>query len=262
MLDAGRDGAALLSLPTREYLQSSGWTPPSSTSDSPARVHAYSDSTATTTHPWDGVESVRTGSDFWAGMRTGETSRDSAYTDPGSDLRAHDTSYRSHRHHPSGESFHPFDEIDEGDEGGQAGAAAAAAHDDAGAEDGRHTPQPRRPDHRVERDETTTDDEGAHAAFVAGMIWSLSRRLLPGSPYTPGTHTNDLKKDGTASAADIGLRWRLDECLRCVPLSTPGRGGPTGWHSGSRQSWLADGRACSTGRASRSATSGTGWARR
>ncbi|KAL4074895.1 hypothetical protein V8B97DRAFT_1868269 [Scleroderma yunnanense] len=206
ILNAGREGAALLSLPTREYLQSSGWSlPPPPQSPTPRR-HVYSNSVTTSangTQTWDGVESVRSGSDFWAGARAGDmsmASRDSAYTDNGTDSNAQDSGYHSHRHTQSGESFHPFDD---GDGDG----------DEAEGEDGRHTPQPRRRETVAQED--VLDEEGAHGAFVAGMIWALSRRLLPGPPYVPGSHGNangDARKDGSAS--DLGVRWRLDECLR------------------------------------------------
>jgi len=57
------------------------------------------------------------------------------------------------------------------------------------------------------------DEEGAHAAFVAGMIWALSRRILPGPPYVSGLGPDGevKRKDGVG---DLGIRWRLDECLR------------------------------------------------
>ncbi|KAF8552066.1 hypothetical protein OG21DRAFT_1512007 [Imleria badia] len=195
VLNAGRDGAALLSLPTSEYLQSSGW------SHLPARPHV--------THPAGHghtvsngtyVESVRSGSDFWAGRPTDDsfTSRDSAYTQ-----RA-----RSHRRLPSRESFHPMDEEEEEDE-----------HSEGG---GRQTPQPQpqvqvQPEVEVEEpvkeEEEELDEEGAHAAFVAGMIWALSRRVLPGPPYVPGV-VPDGEAKGKDGVADMGIRWRLDECLR------------------------------------------------
>ncbi|KAH0833336.1 hypothetical protein J3R83DRAFT_12404 [Lanmaoa asiatica] len=198
VLNAGRDGAALLSLPTSEYLQSSGWTQLRSINVPHPAGHGHSVSNATsngtrTSRNWDGVESVRSGSDFWAGGGPADssfTSRESGYTQP--------VDARSHRHLPSGESFHPMDDDDEEE---QAGAG--------GGEDGRQTPQPERP---REVDEEL-DEEGAHAAFVAGMIWALSRRVLPGPPYVPGLGPDGETK-GKDGAADVGIRWRLDECLR------------------------------------------------
>ncbi|CAE6471259.1 unnamed protein product [Rhizoctonia solani] len=51
------------------------------------------------------------------------------------------------------------------------------------------------------------EEAGAGDAFVAGMIFALSRRLLPGAPYSPGLQHlpgPDIEKG----------RWRLEECLR------------------------------------------------
>ncbi|KIM62679.1 hypothetical protein SCLCIDRAFT_1214777 [Scleroderma citrinum Foug A] len=217
VLNAGQEGAALLSLPTREYLQSSGWSPPPR-SPSP-HGHTYSNSTATSangTQNWDGVESVRSGSEFWASAQAGNislASGDSAYTDHGDNSKGRDGGYRSHRHSRSGESFHPFDDGDVGDEGDDG---------DEQGEDGRHTPQPRKRETVAQQD--GLDEEGAHCAFVAGMIWALSRRLLPGPPYAPGCHTNgngEARKDG--GTGDLGVRWRLDECLRYVGLGQDSR---------------------------------------
>jgi len=56
-------------------------------------------------------------------------------------------------------------------------------------------------------------DVGAQDAFIAGMIYALSRRLLPGAPYAPGL-------SGAAEAQrSEGGRWKLDECLRWVLTS-------------------------------------------
>ncbi|KAI6039893.1 hypothetical protein EDC04DRAFT_2682230 [Pisolithus marmoratus] len=192
VLNAGREGAALLSVPTREYLQSSGWSPPPQSSQSASHAHSNSTVTSNGTHPRDGMESVRSGSDFWASARAADmslASRDNM--DSGGNMNGQG----SNHHRYSGESFHPFDDGDEGED-----------------EDGRHTPQPRRKEPVEEED--VPDEEGAHAAFVAGMIWALSRRLLPGPPYTPDNHNNPSgdRKDG--NVADLGVRWRLDECLR------------------------------------------------
>lgn len=55
------------------------------------------------------------------------------------------------------------------------------------------------------------DEVGAQDAFVAGMMWALSRRLLPGEPYTPSA----VPADGAAADPDRERgRWRLEECLR------------------------------------------------
>ena len=93
------------------------------------------------------------------------------------------------------------DEDDEDDEQGE----------DANG-DGRQTPQPEERPREVEED---LDEEGAHAAFVAGMIWALSRRVLPGPPYVPGLGPDGPEAKAKDGGADLGIRWRLDECLRC-----------------------------------------------
>jgi hypothetical protein len=54
------------------------------------------------------------------------------------------------------------------------------------------------------------DDVGAQDAFIAGMIYALSRRLMPGAPYVPGF------VGVTEPQRAEGGRWKLDECLRCV----------------------------------------------
>lgn len=54
------------------------------------------------------------------------------------------------------------------------------------------------------------DEGGAQDAFVAGMIYALSRRLLPGNPYTPLWNGEE---GADVADAERG-RWRLDECLR------------------------------------------------
>ena len=54
------------------------------------------------------------------------------------------------------------------------------------------------------------EDAGAQDAFIAGMIYALSRRLMPGAPYAPGQSGS-----GAAEAQrSEGGRWKLDECLR------------------------------------------------
>ena len=59
------------------------------------------------------------------------------------------------------------------------------------------------------------DEVGAQDAFVAGMIYALSRRITPGAPYTPSAAGEDVRT--TSSSSEAG-KWRLDECLRCVDV--------------------------------------------
>ncbi|KAI0247349.1 hypothetical protein BJV78DRAFT_1246192 [Lactifluus subvellereus] len=66
------------------------------------------------------------------------------------------------------------------------------------------------PSQQQQQQRQRTDDAGALDAFVAGMIYALSRRLLPGVPYMPGL----------AGPVEVqrseGGRWKLNECLRFV----------------------------------------------
>ena len=57
---------------------------------------------------------------------------------------------------------------------------------------------------------------GSQDAFIAGMIYALSWRLLPGAPYTAGL------SGSTEALRSEGGRWKLDECLRGVPRSSTG----------------------------------------
>lgn len=60
-------------------------------------------------------------------------------------------------------------------------------------------------------DDEPVDEVGAQDAFIAGMIYALSRRLCPGLPYTPSWNGEDPAS--LSSDSEKG-RWRLDECLR------------------------------------------------
>lgn len=181
----GREGAAALSLPTKEYFQSSGWI---STDDDeePARRKAG-----------EGTEvvSVRSGSGFWASGLS-RTPSASEYTDRGSTntgLYYNDTGH-SRRH----------------------------ARGDSNDSEGTEVPDD-------EEDTGLLDEAGAQDAFVAGMIYALSRRMVPGAPYTPGgdgvgdnaPSPRDARPGTSHSTSsthsdEFRGRWRLDECLRFV----------------------------------------------
>lgn len=47
------------------------------------------------------------------------------------------------------------------------------------------------------------------------MMWALSRRLLPGSPYTPSAVGGSDAAEGDTQRE----KWRLEECLRYVAIS-------------------------------------------
>ncbi|KAJ3564311.1 hypothetical protein NP233_g8379 [Leucocoprinus birnbaumii] len=58
------------------------------------------------------------------------------------------------------------------------------------------------------------DEIGAHDAFIAGMMYALSRRICPGAPYTPSAGGREGSNAGGRAVDDVRARWRLDECLR------------------------------------------------
>ncbi|GLB40380.1 putative pfkB family carbohydrate kinase [Lyophyllum shimeji] len=189
----GKDGAAVLSMPTKEYFQSSGWVEERPLSS--VRPVA-SDGRRGVRSPTEEL-SVRSGSDFWAGAR-GHTPSSSAFfsaagymSDVGNDSGlSHSTSTSSRqrvrsRSRPPGHSSTDYDD----DNDSQATEVPGKDNDDDGI----------------------VDEVGAQDAFIAGMIYSLSRRICPGSPYTPSWTGNDL--DASSPESERG-RWRLDECLR------------------------------------------------
>ncbi|TFK51235.1 hypothetical protein OE88DRAFT_1659082 [Heliocybe sulcata] len=172
----GTEGAALLSLPTREYLQSSGWV---DTADDTRR-----DATVTSTFSRqyrgmvaageesgdDGAQSVRTGSDFFAGSHTSSSSAFTAGAGWLSPERA--------RRNRSGSTSSQDTEIASNEQR----QAQGNANNNVNAE--------------------VIDEVGAQDAFVAGMIYALSRRVLPGAPYTPSAVT----RDGPNSLFDLIVR--------------------------------------------------------
>jgi hypothetical protein len=63
-------------------------------------------------------------------------------------------------------------------------------------------------DNVTQEDEDVIDEIGAQEAFVAGMIFALTRKILPGEPYTP-----HLAASGHSVNEEKG-KWRLEECLK------------------------------------------------
>lgn len=237
VLYGGALGSALLSLPTREYLQSSSWSPLPI-----GRSHAHTNSNLNSIiSTAEGVESVRSGSEFWAGRRSPDSSgftmgagnRDSGYSED------HDDEPRG-RTSSAGESFHPLDDDDDDDDDDD----ARSTHTTRGTSLPLSLPNPHshtnghshghthaRPPQHVQSSvpvqplptlmEDPQDEEGAHSAFVAGMIWSLSRRILPGAPYTP--------VQAEEKEVDVTARWRLDECLRFATECAGRKAGGCEW---------------------------------
>ncbi|KAI9439013.1 hypothetical protein H4582DRAFT_1813774 [Lactarius indigo] len=202
----GADGAAALSVPTREYFQSSGWSAP----PTPAASASPSSLSATTTpstparhHPRNGEEaqSVRSGSGFWA---AGHESSQGSSAFSASQLRrlAEQSASASTSTPPQAA------DNDSGDDSDCTEIAGGSSNDGSRAQGpaGQTPTSGARSKQQAARHRA--DDVGAQDAFVAGMIYALSRRVLPGAPYVPGM----------ASATEVqrmeGGRWKLDECLR------------------------------------------------
>lgn len=228
----GEEGAAVLSVPTREYFQSSGWVGLDSSNPIP-EVSALSMRTGTDPgdhDPEDRVEmvSVRTESDFWAGQHTDSSSiftagafSQSFSASPSPTLprppeNVHATSAwtrETHRHRRSESSDSDGTQIgahrtDQGrtqrvDNAALRGASIAAQHSHS----------------------AVIDEVGAQDAFIAGMILALGRRMLPGEPYTP---MSGARNNADAGEGEKG-RWRLEECLRFATELAGRKGRRKGW---------------------------------
>ncbi|KAI0739658.1 hypothetical protein C8Q80DRAFT_1199994 [Daedaleopsis nitida] len=219
----GTDGAAVLSVPTREYFQASGWVEPN-IPPMPSPVPESAARRSPNTRNDLDVQSVRTGSDFWAGGGH-ETESSSMFT---ADLLGYGSSSASGsgssqaRRQPSKEDVarqsHNLKQQQGRAKDGKRAAYRDRDRDDSSSDsDGTQIAghgggmrpalePPRRPPPSSE----IVDEVGAQDAFVAGMMWALSRRLLPGEPYTPSAATNDAGADPDNQKG----RWRLEECLR------------------------------------------------
>ncbi|KAF5377348.1 hypothetical protein D9757_007994 [Collybiopsis confluens] len=192
----GSEGAAALSLPTKEYFQSSGWAEkrPSPTTGRAKRSHKDDDYLHPNSSALDEVRSVRTASDFWAGRSN--TPSSSAFTagpyDRSGYLSSPDTRSKSRSR-------------------SRGGTSASGSNSRYGREEDDNDSQGTEvPEDEV--DDGVVDEVGAQDAFVAGMIYALTRRILPGAPFTP------VSRGGEGDALNLSEydkgRWRLDECLR------------------------------------------------
>jgi hypothetical protein len=232
----GSDGAAVLSVPTREYFQSSGWVDTSVPAPVPSMPSTSAPTISVSVSAQHGpvqgeVQSVRSGSDFWARGHHTESSSEftaallSSTSDPSSPIPPR-------RRRAARRADVPDSDSD-------------ASSDSAGTETGRpaaHATGVTSPPQIA----GVVDEIGAQDAFVAGMMFALSRRLVPGEPYTPSA----VAREGASVAVrgaepdrdkDRG-RWRLEECLRYV-FSATAAWKPHGSHLrvGLRRNWR-DGR--------------------
>lgn len=194
----GTEGSAVLSLPTKEYFQSSGWVeekPPNQ------HEHNHHDTTAHAGDDSAALRSVRSGSEFWAGGRS-RTPSSANYTmgdyvsDGGHEFSMNSYTESQPRHTPNASGQYTVTDY-----------SREYYHDDES-----HRTETRTTD----GNEGVVDEVGAQDAFIAGMIYALTRRLCPGQPYTPSWSGED--PSSMSSESERG-RWKLDECLRFVSQS-------------------------------------------
>lgn len=161
IVDWGAQGAALLSVPTREYLQSSGWVEPTT-------VQRYWN-TGGLAEPG----SIISGSSFW-----GDAPTSSSVGGIEDSVAPSTTALDKEVQRNSTIS-------DEGSE-----SSTTSTETEKG-------------------NQRFVDEVGAHDAFVAGMIFALSQKVLPGRPYT--SEGNDK---GSNNVTGVTGKWKLEECLR------------------------------------------------
>ncbi|KAF8638279.1 hypothetical protein AX17_002300 [Amanita inopinata Kibby_2008] len=194
----GSDGSAVLSVPTREYFQSSGWVeerPPRESADHGKGQHGQRETVQNTSE----FQSVRSGSAYWADGRGRSTSSSASVetnllSDTSQDTSKMSASFAklSRRDDPKGKSRYSADEEeDTGDDNDSQGTETPAGDSSD--------------------DSDIVDELGAQDAFIAGMIYAISRKLCPGSLYTPFLGEERVEKPPSDNDR---MRWRLDECLR------------------------------------------------
>lgn len=190
----------MLSLPTREYFQSSGWV-----EERPTQSRQRETDNNGIGNPFSGnvteVQSVRSGSQFWADGRS-RTPSSRAFTGGGSHYMS-DTGDESEK----GQHRHRLRTHMRQGQGTNESSQYTTTEDDDNDSQGTETPGGDQQD----VDDGVVDEVGAQDAFIAGMIFALSRRICPGLPYTPSWSGEDTSG---ASSEDARGRWKLDECLR------------------------------------------------
>ncbi|KAG8694439.1 hypothetical protein FRC09_009849 [Ceratobasidium sp. 395] len=224
----GRAGCAMLSVPTKEYFQSSAFVP-----DPRAQSHRVMDSLSTSL-----FESVRSGTPFFSEMGDQRApSRNEARPEVNGNGRSASRAEGRSASRAEGRSAGQAGGSRSASQGGGKRRNRGQSTSGQGQDDwGKMYPESVRkasptPSSSSEEDERRTitgaswrtsvtgttssaaaakdvvEEAGAGDAFVAGMIFALSRRLVPGAPYSPGM------QDLPGPDAEKG-RWRLEECLR------------------------------------------------
>ncbi|KAG9097416.1 hypothetical protein FRC06_007580 [Ceratobasidium sp. 370] len=218
----GRAGCAMLSVPTKEYFQSSAFVP-----DPRTQSHRAVDSLSTSL-----FESVRSGTPFYSeigdqrapsraegrpevnGNGRGASRAEGRSASRAGGSRSASQSGGRRRNRGQSTSGQGQGQDDWGKMYPESVRRASPAPSSSSEEDERRTITGA--SWRTSVTGTTSsaaaakdvvEEAGAGDAFVAGMIFALSRRLVPGAPYSPGL------QDLPGPDAEKG-RWRLEECLR------------------------------------------------
>ncbi|TCD71083.1 hypothetical protein EIP91_000175 [Steccherinum ochraceum] len=236
----GTDGAAVLSVPTREYFQSSGWVEPPRPDSHPTSPNGGHQDLQDDLGSEQDVESVRSGSTFWAGaghhtessseFTVSAVQRFNSLSSSSSDPSSNATPRGNARHKARHRRRDRDDDSSSSDSDGTqiAGQNGRGSNSSAGLNGGNQQNRARpAPDPNG-----VVDEVGASDAFIAGMMYALTRRMLPGEPYTPsavqkgrdGNVTGVAGANGTmrgapgaGAAVDLDMlrgKWRLEECLR------------------------------------------------
>lgn len=180
------------------------------------------------------IESVRSGSGFWAGAGH-HTESSGDWTASSSIQHQHSGSSNPSTFTPPGPSrrqlekrrqqaTHQRTRSDSSTDSDDTQIAGGQARGPNGGSKQNHTKQ--RPSAAPAREPNPVVDEvGASDAFIAGMMYALSRRMLPGEPYTPSAVRKDRdgsisgiagagKSNGQNATDNDRGRWRLEECLK------------------------------------------------
>ncbi|EGN99229.1 hypothetical protein SERLA73DRAFT_108623 [Serpula lacrymans var. lacrymans S7.3] len=214
----GTEGAALLSMPTREYFQSSGWVEERYAQKIIANGTKAPVGIGRGPGLPDGVESVRSGSDFWADGGRGRTPESSGYN---ASTGGHNSNFSM-----STSSAMAFSDLSSRMR--SKSRVGRRIPEDGEYDDDRSSQMTETGPRNQSGDDSAVEDfdeEGAQDAFVAGMIYALSRRLLPGPPYTPSS----MSTDGNLDADRDRGRWKLDECLRFATELSGRKARRRGW---------------------------------
>jgi hypothetical protein len=209
-------GAALLSLPTREYLQSSSFTPPPATTRLSPNIFADGTIDASSQNPRNRdkllrnskIESITSGSAFYADGHRSSVAESSSYGFP-EGFQSIDISHSTSRHEmqPHVLSTDDWDMYTV--------SHTPSIIDTRENDDGREAYLDDEPQSMEER-------QVEHSAFVGSMIYALTRKLLPGGLWSPrtGVTGGSTRNQGPIYPVQEERKWGLDECLRSVDTFT------------------------------------------